>query len=107
MTLDEVIEVVGPSEDPSTSDCLAALTKPDVLPGCVLADFWIEAVPGRKSRPEHTRSGQGRLPVDPGASLAAFFYAFRSVTGAASRSARCVAEPAVSQLTPILTDNHA
>ena len=65
LTLDEVIEGVWPSADPSTRDCLAALTKPGVLPGCVLDDFWIEAVPGSKSRPEHNRKVQGRLPVAP------------------------------------------
>jgi hypothetical protein len=59
LTIEEVIEVVGPSENPSTRDCLAALTKSDVLPGCVLDDFWIEAVPARTSRAEHTRNAQG------------------------------------------------
>lgn len=63
MTLEEVIEVIGPSEDPSPRDCLAALTKPDVLPGCVLDDFWIDAVPESKARPEHARSAQERRPV--------------------------------------------
>jgi hypothetical protein len=63
MTLDEVIDVIGPSEDPSTRDCLAALTKPDVLPGCVLDDFWIESVPASKSRPEHIRSALDRRPA--------------------------------------------
>ncbi len=60
MTLDEVIEVIGPSEDPSTRDCLTALVKPDVLPGCLLDDFWIDSVPTSKSRPDHARNSQER-----------------------------------------------
>ncbi len=62
-TLEEVIEVIGPSEDPSPHDCLAALTKPDVLPGCVLADFWIDGLPETKARHEPVRSAVERRVI--------------------------------------------
>ncbi len=62
-TMDEVIEVIGPSEDPSPRDCLAALTKPDVLPGCVLDDFWIDGLPESRTRHEPARSAMERRPM--------------------------------------------
>lgn len=41
-TLDDVIDMVGPSEDPSIADCIAILTSPVAIPGCALDDFQIE-----------------------------------------------------------------
>ena len=52
MTLDDVVEVIGPCEDPSISDCIAALAKPTDLPGCVLDDFWIDGLGGCPPRLE-------------------------------------------------------
>ena len=43
-TLDDVIEVIGPCEDPLINDCIATLAKPDTFPGCVLDDFWIDGL---------------------------------------------------------------
>lgn len=43
MTLDDVIDVLGPSEDPSLNDCIATLLKPETVAGCLLDDFWIDA----------------------------------------------------------------
>lgn len=44
--LDDVVEVIGPREDPSISDCLAMLVMPRTLPGCEAEDFWIDSLPG-------------------------------------------------------------
>ena len=41
--LDEIVEVIGPSEDPDLAACLAMLTAPAAIPGCSLDDY--ELVP--------------------------------------------------------------
>lgn len=52
MTLDDVLDVIGPREDPAISECIAALAKPTALPGCLLDDFWIDALRGCPGRIE-------------------------------------------------------
>lgn len=42
MTPDDVVEMIGPREDPAISDCIATLAKPDAMAGCLLDDFWID-----------------------------------------------------------------
>ena len=42
--LGDVIEVIGPREDPSIADCIAMLTQPAPMPGCELDTFEIEAI---------------------------------------------------------------
>ena len=47
---DDVIEVLGPSEDPDLAACLAMLTAPSAIPGCNLDDFElvpVQAVPAQ------------------------------------------------------------
>jgi hypothetical protein len=39
MTLADVLDTIGPREDPSISDCIAMLAAPADLPGCLLDDF--------------------------------------------------------------------
>ena len=46
MTLDDVVDVIGPRQDPSVLDCLTAVVSPDAIPGCVLDDFWIDSLKG-------------------------------------------------------------
>ena len=69
-TFDDVVEMAGPSEDPSIEDCLAILTSPTAISGCALDEFKIEKsssvqptatlsdlVPARPSR---SQSGVGQ-----------------------------------------------
>lgn len=44
MTLDDALDVIGPREDPSIVDCIAAMTTPLALPGCIMDDFWIDSL---------------------------------------------------------------
>jgi hypothetical protein len=46
MSLDDVLDVIGPREDPSIIDCVALMAKPIALPGCMLDDFWIDCLQG-------------------------------------------------------------
>jgi len=46
MTLVDVLDVIGPREDPSITDCIAAMAKPTALAGCLLDDFWIDGLHG-------------------------------------------------------------
>ena len=57
MTLDDVVEVIGPCEDPSISDCIATVLKPADVPGCLLDDFWIDAF---AKTPPRLVQGDGR-----------------------------------------------
>lgn len=38
-TLDDVVDVIGPREDPSIEDCIAMLVAPGAVPGCTLRNF--------------------------------------------------------------------
>ncbi|MEP9359779.1 hypothetical protein [Sphingomonas sp. KR3-1] len=38
-TLADVLDTIGPREDPSIADCIAMLTAPSALPGCALEAF--------------------------------------------------------------------
>src|SRR3954468_12261210 len=44
-TLEDVLDTLGPREDPSIADCLAMLTAPDALAGCALDDFSVRTAP--------------------------------------------------------------
>ena len=44
--IEDVLDVIGPREDPSISDCIAMLAAPLPLPGCLVDDFWIDSMPG-------------------------------------------------------------
>jgi hypothetical protein len=39
MCLNDVIDVIGPREDPAIAECIAMLAQPASLPGCELAGF--------------------------------------------------------------------
>lgn len=39
MTLGDVLDTIGPREDPQIADCIAMLAAPQALPGCALDDF--------------------------------------------------------------------
>jgi hypothetical protein len=39
ITIAEVEDVLGPAEDPMLAECLAMLTTPDAVPGCMPLDF--------------------------------------------------------------------
>jgi hypothetical protein len=43
MTLADVLDTIGPREDPSIADCIAMLTAPAALPGCTLEGFDVAA----------------------------------------------------------------
>ena len=45
MTLEDVEETLGPSEDPSIDDCIALLAEPCPVPGCTLAGFNVTHIP--------------------------------------------------------------
>lgn len=44
--IQDVLDVIGPPEDPSISDCIAMLVLPKNLLGCEVDDFWIDSIPG-------------------------------------------------------------
>lgn len=60
MTLSDVIDTIGPREDPSIVDCLAMLTAPAAVPGCVMLDYSV-----RELREDVGRAVAMRLPVPP------------------------------------------
>lgn len=62
MTFDDVVEMIGPCEDPSISDCIATLVKPDGLAGCLLDDFWVDAFP---NTPPRLDGGNGASDTRP------------------------------------------
>lgn len=39
MTLADVLDTIGPREDPSIAECIAMLTAPGALPGCTLDGY--------------------------------------------------------------------
>lgn len=39
---DEIIELIGPKEDPSIEDCLTILALPPLMPGCAMLDVSID-----------------------------------------------------------------
>lgn len=47
--LEDVLDVIGPPEDPSISECIAMLVLPKNLLGCEVDDFWIDSMPGLPS----------------------------------------------------------
>jgi hypothetical protein len=49
MTLADVLDTIGPREDPSIPDCIAMLTAPVDLPGCQLDGFAVREAPVRVS----------------------------------------------------------
>lgn len=49
MTIADVLDTIGPREDPSIADCIAMLTAPAAISGCALEGFEVseEPVPGQ------------------------------------------------------------
>lgn len=45
MTLSDVLDTLGPREDPSIADCIAMLTVPAGIAGCALDDFSVDVAP--------------------------------------------------------------
>jgi hypothetical protein len=45
MTLTDVLDTIGPREDPSIADCIAMLTAPAAVPGCALDGFAVREAP--------------------------------------------------------------
>ncbi|WP_052134496.1 hypothetical protein [Sphingomonas sp. 37zxx] len=69
MTLDDVIDVIGPQQDPAVEECIATVAKPTALPGCIMDDFWIDSMQGCPSRieiadaiPQHWKPAVERGP---------------------------------------------
>src|SRR4051794_4782318 len=48
-TLDDLVDVLGPREDPDLSACLVMLTAPAAIPGCRLRDFNITRQSGKSA----------------------------------------------------------
>ena len=47
MTLSDVLDTIGPREDPSIADCIAMLTAPAAVPGCALDGFAVREAPSQ------------------------------------------------------------
>ncbi|WP_025560614.1 hypothetical protein [Sphingomonas sp. UNC305MFCol5.2] len=60
MTLSDVLDTLGPREDPSIADCIAMLTAPAAIAGCALDDFSIRTAPAAVTVPGELI----QLPVD-------------------------------------------
>jgi hypothetical protein len=58
MTLSDVLDTIGPREDPSIADCLAMLTAPSAIAGCMLDDFDVSAA--ASAEPVQLPRGAGR-----------------------------------------------
>ncbi|WP_448661382.1 hypothetical protein ACG3SL_12075 [Sphingomonas sp. CJ20] len=41
MTLADVLDTIGPREDPQLAECLSMLTAPSAIPGCGLDSFTV------------------------------------------------------------------
>jgi len=52
ITVDDMVDMIGPCEDPSIADCLATLAEPVALPGCILDDFWVADLSRARHRTE-------------------------------------------------------
>lgn len=63
MTLDDILGTIGPQEDPDLGDCIAALTQPSSIPGCIVDDFWIDSLNGCPPRVELATTAQDYAPV--------------------------------------------
>lgn len=48
--IDDVLDVIGPQEDPAIAECIAMLAAPAQMPGCAVDDFWIDSLPGLPSK---------------------------------------------------------
>jgi hypothetical protein len=44
MTVQDVIDVIGPRDDPSVADCIAAMARPAPIAGCTFDDFWVDGL---------------------------------------------------------------
>ena len=44
MTAQDVVDVIGPRDDPSVADCIAAMARPEPIAGCVFDDFWVDGL---------------------------------------------------------------
>lgn len=51
MTLADVLDTLGPREDPSIADCIAMLTAPAAIPGCTLQGYVVREAPTPVSGP--------------------------------------------------------
>jgi len=40
-SIDDIVELIGPPEDPSIADCLMALALPDRIPGCTMTNVFL------------------------------------------------------------------
>lgn len=65
-TLADVIETLGPREDPSVADCIAMLAMPGAIGGCVAEDFAVveEVAPAAEAAPEAPEAPEA--PDQPG-----------------------------------------
>ena len=68
MTLEDVLDLLGPREDPEIAECLAMLTAPAAVAGCALGDFSVERVAPAAPLLADARRLAGRRP--PAAALA-------------------------------------
>lgn len=55
--VEDVLEVIGPQEDPSISECITMLAAPAPMPGCAVDDFWIDSLPGLPGKAELLPAG--------------------------------------------------
>lgn len=65
MTLEDVVDVLGPREDPEVAECLSMLTAPGALPGCALSDHRIDLVTAPARLPSTARRLSGRRTFAP------------------------------------------
>ncbi len=96
MTLDDVLDVIGPREDPAISECVAAIANPAVMPGCVLDDFWIDGLRGHSPQMEASAPVPEQRPASGEAPLRRPAAAHRS----RARLRLCAITPA-STISPI------
>ena len=68
-TLEDVVDTIGLREAPSVSECIAMLAGPSAIPGCVVDDFWIDAMPGLPSQTDLLEASIAAKSVGPALTL--------------------------------------
>ncbi|MBO9623746.1 MAG: hypothetical protein J7500_13650 [Sphingomonas sp.] len=66
MTLADVLDTLGPREDPSIADCIAMLTAPAAVPGCTLEGYAVREAPTPVSGPAQVvQMPEPAIPLRP------------------------------------------
>jgi len=63
LTVEDVLDTIGPREDPSIADCIAMLTAPSHIAGCMLEDYEVAETVQIGAEPRRGASWLGEAVV--------------------------------------------